>query len=501
MRSQIYIFICTYSGSYFFSIKLRRRYVWVNTTNGNCCRQRNKRYVKLYWPQNTAIVDSDYNYRSEKLNSDLEGILHAEVPLNTRHIGHLTYGYKKRPQMTSGYSKLTYNGQEVLHGQYNSKSESRAGFEKDHTQITIENAYKPIGILYINQFEYSAGNEGTNYPTVEFKQVNLYRLDNKTAFNVVGESRIKTSHTGQDIHLKAIHLNKTVQLKTDYQVLPGEFEQTSWLSLGDDVWASYSINILNKTTEEVDNQFLVLNVSYPRRNFSLDGSYWISSEELRSAVKLAWDQKTTKPRTIGALFNWTKLSSEDKAGMHHRATFALIHPSFLRQAALIGEVKNSNSRDSMNILLVANYSIDPNKWLEFSASFRNESEPPISKKYSYQIVGKHPSTKFDLGAEGFVYEQNSRLFGMANNGHYKRGFITRDTGKLNARLDLIRNEIFYQREYNDAIKFLNARYYPFDRKYVLNGSIINTPNLNATGYFFLDPTEKLTWMMVNYTPG
>ena len=462
--------------------------------------QRNKRYAKLYWPRNTAIVNSDYNYQSENLNSDLEGILHAEVPLNTRHIGHLTYGYKKRPQTTTGYAKLTYNGQKVLHGQYNSKSESRAGFEKDRTQITVENMYKPIGILYVNQYEYSAGNAGTNLPTVEFKQVNLYRLDNRTALNVTGESRIKTTHTGQDIHLKAIHLNKTLQLRTEYEVLPGEFDQTSWLSLAEDAWVSYSVNILNKTTEEVGNQFLVLNVSYPRRNFSLDGSYWISSEELKSAVKLDWDRETARPRTIGALFNWTKLSSEGN-GMHHRAIFALIHPSFLKETSLTGEIKTGSFRDSVNVRLVADYSTDPSKLFEFSASYRNESEPPIFKKHSYKIAGNHPSTRFDLDVRGFVYERNSSLFEMVNNGRYNRRFTTRDAGKLNARLDLNRDELLFQREYNDAVKYLNVRYYSFDRKYVVNGSVINTPGLNATGAFFFHPTEKLTWMMLNYTPG
>ncbi|XP_043519972.1 uncharacterized protein LOC122533896 [Frieseomelitta varia] len=461
--------------------------------------QRNKRYAKLYWPRNTAIVNSDYNYQSKNLNSDFEGILHAEVPLNTRHIGHLTYGYKKRPQITTGYAKLTYNGQKVLHGQYNLKSESRAGFEQDRTQITIENMYKPIGILYINQYEYSAGNAGTNLPTVELKQVNLYRLDNRTALNVTGESRIRTTHTGQDIHLKAIHLNKTLQLRTEYEVLPGEFDQTSWLSLAEDAWVSYSVNILNKTTEEVSNQFLVLNVSYPRRNFSLDGSYWISSEELKSAVKLDWDQETARPRTVGALFNWTKLSSGDN-GMHHRAIFALIHPSFLKETSLTGEIKTRNFRDSVDVRLVADYSTDPSKLFEFSASYRNESEPPIFKKHSYKIAGNHPSTRFELDVQGFVYERNSSLFEMMNNGRYNRRFTTRDAGKLNARLDLNRDELLFQREYNDAVKYLNVRYYSFDRKYVVNGSVINTPGLNATGAFFFHPTEKLTWMMLNYTP-
>lgn len=446
-------------------------------------------------------MDSDYTYRSEKLDSDLEGILHAEVPLNTRHVADLTYGYKKRPQVTTGYSVLTYNGQKVVHGQYDSKSESRAGFEKDRVQITIENAYKPIGILYVNQYEYSAGNEGTNYPTVEFKHVNLYRLDNRTAFNVAAESRIKTTHTGQNIHLKAIHSNRTVQLKTDYQVLSGEFDQNCWLSLTEDVWISYRVNILNKTTEEVDNQFLVLSVSYPRRNFTLDGSYWISSEEFKSEAKLDWDRDTDRPRTIGALFNWLNLSSNVDTNVRQRVIFALKHPSFEKQVLLRGELLKKSPRDLLNCVLTADYSTDPDKHFALSASLKDESNLPSTRRYVYELTGKHPSTRFDLDVRGFIQKRENTLFQTVNNGVYKRGFIITDSGQFNARLDLNRDELFFHREYNDAVKHLNVRYQSIERRYFVNGSIVNTPDLNATGVFLLDPAEKFTWMTLNYTPG
>ncbi|XP_026671389.1 uncharacterized protein LOC108627461 isoform X2 [Ceratina calcarata] len=478
--------------------------------------QRNKRYAKVFWPQDTAIFDSDYSYSSEKLNSDLEGVLHVEVPVSTRHVSHLTYGYKKRPQTTTGYSELIYNGQKAIYGLYNSKSESRAGFERDRTQITIENTYKPIGILYVNQYEYSAGNEGTNFPTVEYKYANLYQLDNRTAFDVVAESTIKTSHTGQNIHLKAIHSNRTVQFKTDYQVLPGEFDQTSWLSLAEDVWISYRVNILNKTTERVDNQFLVLNVSYPGRNFSLDGSYWISSDELRSEVKLDWDRETERPRTIGARFNWANLSSsavsesssertgsdgeEDETGVQQRAVFTLRHPRFSKQIYLKGELLKTDPRDLINVRLVADYSTDPDKLFMVSGLFRDESELPMTRKYFYGVSGKHLSSKFHLDVQGFVRKYEYTLFETYNTGNYKRSFLDEDTGKLNAKLDLVRNEVLFQREHNKAVKYLNGRYYSLDHCYVVNGTIINTPSLNATGAFLLDLNNKLTRMMLNYTP-
>ncbi|XP_076641857.1 apolipoprotein lipid transfer particle [Halictus rubicundus] len=462
--------------------------------------QQNKRYLEAFWPENTAIFSSEYTYRSQKLDSDLDGVLRAEVPLQTRHVAQLTYGYQKRPQVTTGYSEMTYNGQKVLQGGYNSKSESRAGFEKDRIQISIENSLKPIGIVYVNQYEYSAGNEGTNYPTVEYKHVNVYQLNNKTAFNVAGESRIKTTHTGQDIHLKAIHANRTVELKTDYEILPGEFIQNSSLSLAEDVWISYQIEIENRTTLEMSNQIMILTVSYPQREFILNGSYWIGSHDMRTFLQLDWDQDSEQPRTVGALFNWQDLMHLRIPEPQQQFTFGLVHPSFPRSLIVQGKLKKRDSRDLFNAEIIADYSNDPGKLFSVSALVRDQSNLPSTRKYIYEIIGKHSSTKFDLNLEGVVRKHENVLFETFNNGSYVRSYLTPETGRLNAWLDIARREVLFHRDYNEARKFLNVRVYPDKKKLVVNGSAENTPDLHATGDFLFDTDEKVIKMMVNYTP-
>lgn len=462
-------------------------------------RKQNKRFAEFFWPNNTALLNSDYSYHSEKLDSNLDGIFQLEIPLSTRHVGHFTYGYKKRPLTTTGYSVWTYNRKEILHGRYNSKSESRAGFEKDHIQIKIENIYKPIGIVYINQYEYSGGNEGTNYPTIEFKQVNVYRLDNST-FNIVGESRVETTHTGQDIQLKAVHLNRTVQFKTDYEILSGEFDQNTWLSLADDAWISYHINILNKTTDTVDNQFIVLSLAYPRRNYTLDGSYKITSNEINSEAKLDWDQTKDKPRTVGASFNWRNVNNSNSMD-EQEAIFSLKHPSFRQPVQIIARLLKENIQDLLNTDLVINYSQYHDKLFKMSALLRDESDLPLDRRYMYQVFGTHPSTRFDLDLHGFVHKHSMNLFEMENEGNYKRAYNREERGQLNGRINVNDKEVLFHRVNNELIKHFNARYYAFQSKYAMNGSIMETPELNATWAMFLDPRDKLTWMMVNYTPG
>jgi len=48
--------------------------------------------------------------------------------------------------------------------------------------------------------------------------------------------------------ISAIHTNRTVRLKTDYDFLDHEFKQKSVLHLDPHVWASYDLTIVNKTT-------------------------------------------------------------------------------------------------------------------------------------------------------------------------------------------------------------------------------------------------------------
>ncbi|EFN78662.1 Apolipophorins [Harpegnathos saltator] len=461
--------------------------------------KQNKRFIEFFWMNNTALLNSDYTYHSERLNSDLEGVLHIEVPLSARHIGHLTYGYKKRPQVTIGHSIFTYNDQEVLHAQYNSKSESRAGFEKDRIQVTVENIYKPIGFVYVNQYEYSGGNEGTNYPTIEFKQINIYRLDNNSAFNIAGESRVRTTHTGQNIHLKAMHLNRTIQFKTDYQVLPGEFDQYTWLSLAEDAWASYHVNIMNLTTEIMDNQFMILNISYPRHNFTLEGSYKITSDELNSEANLHWERDDEKSsKNIGAAFSWTNISATSMESQQ-RAVLSFRHPTFQKDVTMRSDLMKRDQRDLLNILFVADYSADPEKLLTLSALLRDESDE-FNRKYLYRLNGKHVSTKMELDVEGFVHRHGFVLLETVNHARYKRGYMPGETGELIGRIDRNSREILFRRVNNEAVKYFSVGYYPSDSQYIINGSVIDTPKLNVTGAFFLDPSEKLTWLMVNYTP-
>lgn len=463
-------------------------------------RKDNKRFAKFFWPNNTALFNSQYSYNSEKLDSVMEGLIHVEVPLSTRHVGDLTYGYKKRPLSSNGHAELTYNGERVLQGKYVSKSESRAGLEKDDIQITIENDLKPIEIKYLNKFQYSGGNAGTNYPTTEFKHIDIYQLNNRTAFSISGESEVKTTHTGQDIRLTATHLNRSVTFETDYEVLSGEFDQNSKLSLANNAWVSYHINIVNKTTEDVSNQFIILNLAYPRRNFTFDGSYMITSMEFNTEGRLEWDRETEKPRTLGSAFQWKNMTSESNS-VQQEAIFTLKHPSFKKNVTFTSRLSQVDENDLFNLTFIVDYSPKLEKLLVFTANINDESQWPVDRKYTYKFTGEHPITKLKLTVEGFAHKHLNSFIETKHTADYVRSFLAEEHGILYAYANIDDKKVKFHRESNDLVKHFDASFYPQYPEFIMDGSVINSPDLNATGAFYLNLHEKLTWMIVNYTPG
>lgn len=56
----------------------------------------NKR-IEAFWPNNTALVESRYKIREQAIGtSQVTGVLLLDVPLTTRHVTKVDYGYDVR---------------------------------------------------------------------------------------------------------------------------------------------------------------------------------------------------------------------------------------------------------------------------------------------------------------------------------------------------------------------------------------------------------------------
>ena len=125
------------------------------------------RYLKATWPKDFAYLDLRKTITIFKnMERDQQGTVQVDVPLATRHFANVAYVLKERRLSTTGSCSVDYNQKNVLKGKYNSKAESRAGFQKDVVDITVENNYKPIGVTYIHQVE-GTGGASTYYVSLQ----------------------------------------------------------------------------------------------------------------------------------------------------------------------------------------------------------------------------------------------------------------------------------------------------------------------------------------------
>jgi len=220
---------------------------------------------------------------------------------------------------------------------------------------------------------------------------------------------------------------------------------------------------------------------------------------VNSEANLQWERDDEKSRSIGAIFDWMNITDTSMESQQ-QAMLTFYHPTFEKNVTLKGVLTRKDYRDLLNVAFTADYSNNENKLLTLSALLRDESDE-LNKKYAYKIAGKQISTKLDLDMEGFIYKKEFILLETVNHARYARGYMPSEIGELISRIDRRSKEIIYRRVNNDEVKYFAIGYYPSPSQYIINGSVINTPKLNATGIFFLDSNEKLTWMIVNYTPG
>lgn len=77
-------------------------------------------------------------------------------------------------------------------------------------------------------------------------------------------------------------------------------------------------------------QQIEINVSYPRRNFTLLGSYAVTDSSLFSEASLSWDRDrgtAIKPKSVEAAFDWQRISTVPNRQL---VEFQIRHPSFER---------------------------------------------------------------------------------------------------------------------------------------------------------------------------
>nr|XP_022900792.1 uncharacterized protein LOC111413892 [Onthophagus taurus] len=450
------------------------------------------RFTEVFWVNNTALLDSKCKItRGRNLGeSQTKGVINIEVPLATRHVARVDYGYQVNDQVTVGNGTVEYNKEKILVGKYNSKSESRTGFNKDNIHWELKNDHYPIGADYVHEYKYNGDGDGANIPTVDTKWANVYNLYNRTALNITGEFVVETTGTGREISLTAIHSNRTVKFRTNYDMLDQQFKQHSHLELDPKVWLAYDIDLLNKTDALCEAQQIQINLSYPKRNFTAAASYNYTGWLLASDVGLHYDKDNNK--TVQGGFEW-KIDESDP--QHHEVRLDVKHPSFEKNVTVFGEYQAKDATMA-DIALVIDYSTNPDKLVKLKAAAANHSKNNVIK-YTYTVTGAHPATKLFLDMKGGIVWRH-KYFISEHYANYTRTFDPQETDAI-CLLDFEKDEVKLRRKTPSDLTSFWGKYEGSFPLYTANMTAVYGSDIDANGEYYLNFYEKLLRFDLNKT--
>uniref|UniRef100_A0A182IB32 Uncharacterized protein n=1 Tax=Anopheles arabiensis TaxID=7173 RepID=A0A182IB32_ANOAR len=461
------------------------------------------RYVKGSWPESSAIFDAKATYRNNNQDREQQGTVKMEVPLQTRHFAEIKYGLSERPAITTGYAEVEYNSKNVLSGQYTSKEESRPGFDKETIEVMLKNEYKPIGVHYVH----SVNKQDPTVESLDFKRAEIFELDNKedNKFNVTGELHVLSKEKGREYIVRAIQTNRTVELTANIEEDNIVSKKQSRLQLAPTVWIAYDFERTNRSRDDVEAQNFTLKISYPNRNISADGWYSYTSSAFDSDITLSYSPNRTnaedesempKQRTVRGGVEWRDLANSSTDGQQIRVFLG--HPSFQR-----------------DVTVDARYFTDPKHWFSSKAELRynddnehllamgldlNDMQPIVGFwNYSYHLFSTHEASDLDLDSIGSIGLRQG-LWGVSSNSHYKRAYLSQMHGHVLGWMNLHQKEMHYERitsqsKYRIWTKATGA--YPV---YLINGTLLDGPELDATGFFYLNIDDKMVQMKINMTP-
>lgn len=289
-------------------------------------------------------------------------------------------------------------------------------------------------------------------------------------FNITGELHVKTEEFGQEYKIVAIHPNRTVVLTSDYFNKDEVTQQKSKIELAPTIWIGYDVHLKNLTTPEKDTRWFYLEIFYPRRNLSANGTYTMTEHIFDSKLEFQWEQKdesTTpdyeydyglgaassaddgdeepapkKPKhLIKAGFLWRNepLAEGDKD--NQTILFTLGHPSFEKDVMFRGNLYRSEI-ELVKVNLMVDYSEDARHLAKFNASLKDLTTLMGFKNYTAQVFAKHEASELLLNGFGTVGAKRGH-YETSSFGGYQRGYITLQDGVFLAFLDLKTKEIKY----------------------------------------------------------
>lgn len=466
------------------------------------------------------------SFESQNVDRNYKGVISMEVPLTTRHKANIEYKLNEHATLTTGQCNVLYNDNKVIDGEYKRRSQSKAGFSKEITDILLDNSYYPAGITYIHEYEYT----DKENPFSDIKRAEIYELGNSIPkrFNITGELHLHSTETGQAYKVIAIHPNRTVIVTSDYDYRDTTLNQRSKLTLASNMWIGYDFKLTNHTTPTNDSQSFSVNLQYPKRNLSTSGWYAITEDVFDSDLAFKWtkigekvkleeniydeyDQSSNEDedsdndgevqieeRVVSAALTWRNEPSEPTSKTNQTILLVIKHPSFRKDVQFNANYYR-NDVDLIHGKVLFDYHDEPNHLLTLEAGIRDASTLMHHRNYTIFAIARHPESELNMYALGsvaskaYVYETN-------NFGWYKRGYVPLQEGLLNAGIDLPNNGLYYRKmsPHKEFYMWIQGDgEYP---TYMINGTYEDSPDINTTAAFYINFDDRFVRLDANFTP-
>ncbi|XP_051858776.1 uncharacterized protein LOC117563530 [Drosophila albomicans] len=460
-----------------------------STKNG-----RSYRFINCNWPKDSAFFKLDSNYNSDDTKHNLNGIIEIEVPLTSRHRADVSYGLQKRPNLDSGNLKVMYNKLQVLDGKYKRVEQKKHPFNKETTDITLENDMKPLGIHYVNTQDMR-----NPLGVRDIKHIEVFELRNTKNFNLTGELHALSTRTAQELKMVVIHPNRAVVFTTKFEdVSPRVVRQHAKIELSETAWIGYNLELGNFSTHANESQRFALELFYPNRNLTTSGWYYLTDNNFNADLAFKWAGTNSKDgsRNIASNFRWALEPLQ--AGDRDHQTFGLrvTHP-YLEKDINCKAVYYRGTKELLRTHLTIDYSDSPEQLITLGTQLKDLYSELGHTNYTFKFYGYHPASELDIELNGTLAARPS-YYKTESTAHYKRDYSPR-YGKFLALLDLNKRELEYERQspyHTSRLWLLPTTKYPI---YGLNATIWDTPDTNHTGYIYVDIARRLARMDFNLT--
>ncbi|KAK9498025.1 hypothetical protein O3M35_003911 [Rhynocoris fuscipes] len=447
-----------------------------------------QRLAEIKWLKNNAIFNFTQLVTWMKKNQLTDGKILLDFPLTSRHIGLLAYKYESSDMKADGQSSLLYNGDTIMSGNYTRDSEFTAKRNKDKIIINVNNSFMPAGIIYNHKLFFL--DPGSKWNSQDIKRIELFRLNDRSNFSIVGEIQFQENKDDKLTTFKAFHSRRKFIFE---KLSEGKSKSitTANFTLKPNVWCATGFKLIDK--DSVNGQEIQFNISYPRRLFTLNIDYVIDIDDLILEMT-ANPNLYSQAKHLTAIVRFNRKPIDN----YHLMSIEIAHPYLVQNiSAILSYLKNENVLANLNLSL--EYANDINR----KVILNMKSEKVVgnaTKFYIFNVYAIHPASRLKITGYGNL-RMGSKLLVFNKNITYSRSYMPLQFWITNAELNILKKLILIERKSLRDSSYLKAMFGKTgSSRYWANATLLKDKNFTVGSDFYIDIDGYKTELNMNFTP-